>query len=514
MRKLTVKGYMYRIVLIDIFCSGHYGIRSISATLKQAGFDVKCIYAENVIQDTDQIPYEQSEAAYALIRELKPDVIGLTVVSSFSHYFICKMAREIKAFSDVPVILGGPHPSLSPEFVLENSEIDFICIGESEETAVEMCKALEAGNDPSDIPGVMSKKRLTYVRRDPPSNLDILPFQDIPTEGSYTIEKDGTVVEKDIIFKTTGYNTRASRGCPFRCSYCSNDALRSLYSRGTYCRRRSVDNVIEEIKSAVQINPRFDRIWFMDDTFPYVKAWVEEFSEKYAREVGVPFSIWLNPQMVKDENIALLKKAGLVGAVVGIQSACEKTRREVFLRAERNESVFKTDQILTKYGIIKAYDFIIDHPWESEDELREAFDMLSQMQRPYKLNIRSLFIMPKTVLAKRAEEEGIATEEETINRMAVDPKAASRTFQWVKGIPRYPDKKRRYWAFLIMMLEKEGIPLGFIKFLTNDKLANSVVFVNMAGFVYGAYKGYGGMLRCIRRFKRRILSTSSLCFFV
>ena len=86
--------------------------------------------------------------------------------------------------------------------------------------------------------------------------------------------------------------------------------------------------------------------------------------------------------------------------------------------------------------------------------------------------------------------------------MAIDSKAASRTFQWVKGVPEYEDKKRRYWALLIMMLEKEKIPLGFIRFLTNDKLANNGVFISMVCFVYKAYKAYGGMLRMLRRFKR------------
>ncbi len=499
---ITEREHVYRIVLIDILCSGHYGVRCISAALKAAGFDVKCIYAENVLQDIDQIPPKQAQAMYDLIKQLNPDVIGLTAVSAFSHYYISEMATKIKTFSDVPIILGGPHPSVSPKFILENADIDFICVGEGEQTAVEMCKALESGNDPSDIPGVMSKKTMTYIRRDPPNDLDSLPFQDIATEGVYDIDEDGKVVEKDIFFRAATYFTRASRGCPFRCSYCSNDALRSLYSRGTFCRRRSVDSVIDELKAVVKLNPGYERVWFLDDTFPYVKSWVAEFAEKYKKEIDLPFSIWLNPQMVKEENIALLKEAGLYAGVVGIQSACEKTRKEVFMRAEKNENVFETDRILTKYGIEKAYDFIIDHPWESENELQQAFELLSKMQRPYKLNIRSLFIMPKTELARRAEEEGIATEEEIINRMAIDPKAASRTFQWVKGVPEYEDKKRRYWAFLIMMLEKEKIPLGFIRFLTNDKLANNGVFVSMAGCVYKAYKAYGGMLRMLRRFKR------------
>ncbi len=490
---------MYRIVLVDILCGGHYGVRCISSALKDAGFDVKCIYASNLIQDTNELPPKQAQTTYDLIKQLKPDVIGLTAISAFSHYFIAEMATKIKAFSDGPIILGGPHPSVSPKFILENADIDFICVGEGEQTAVEMCKAFESGNDPSDIPGVMSKKTLTYIRRDPPDDLDALPFQDILSEGTYTIKKDGTVVERDELLTHATYFTRASRGCPFRCSYCSNDALRSLYSRGTYCRRRSVDNVIDEIKRAVKLNPDYERIWFMDDTFPYVRSWVAEFVEKYTKEINLPFSIWLHPQAVKEENISLLKSSGLVAGVVGVESACEKTRKEVFLRAEKNESILETDRVLTKYGVAKTYDFLFDHPWENENELSATLGLLVKMQRPFSLNLHSLAIMPQTGLAKRAEEEGIATEEEIINKMAVDPLAASRTFQWVKGIPEQADPRRRYWMMLIMMMEKKSIPLGLIKFLAKDKCAGNIVIVKATLLAYKAYKAYGRVSRRIKK---------------
>jgi len=496
----TKKGiWMYRIVLIDILCGGHYGVRCISSALKDAGFDVKCIYASNLIQDTNRLPPKQAEAMYDMIKELKPDVIGLTAISAFSHYFISEMATKIRTFSDAPIILGGPHPSVSPKFILENADIDFICVGEGEATSVEMCRALESGNDPSDIPGVMSKKTLTYIRRDPPADLDSLPFQDMSNQGVYDIDKDGKVVEKDRLLEYTTYFTRASRGCPFRCSYCSNDALRSLYSRGVYCRRRSVNNVIDEIKKVVELNPGCEKIWFMDDTFPYVKSWVAEFAEKYAKEINLPFLIWLHPQVVKEENIALLKSAGLVAAVTGVESACEKTRKEVFLRTEKDESILETDRVLTKYGVEKTYDFLFDHPWESDNELPATLELLIKMHRPFNLNLHSLAIMPQTGLAKRAEKEGISTEEEIINKMAVDPLAASRTFQWVKGIPEQVDPKRRYRMMLIMMMEKKSIPLELIKFLAKEKCAGNIVIVRATLFTYKAYKTYGRVSRRIKK---------------
>ena len=123
-----------------------------------------------------------------------------------------------------------------------------------------------------------------------------------------------------------------------------------------------------------------------------------------------PFEIWLNPNTTREVNISKLKQAGLKSAVTGIESASEETRKKVYLRTESTEDTIKADRILSKYGIRKTYDFIIDHPWECQTELHDTFEFALNMKKPFELNMHSLVLLPGTELAKRAIRENLSTE--------------------------------------------------------------------------------------------------------
>ncbi len=491
---------MYRVVLIDVFDNGNYGLRCISSSLKQHGFDVYNIFAYNYLQDTPELPSDQVIAVCDLIKELSPDLIGLNMLSAFGHYWIAELACKIKEAVNAPIILGGPYPSIVPKILLERTVADYVCVGEGEETMVEFCKSLSTGQSAGDIPGIMTKQKLTYVRRDPPLELDSLPFQSMGDENTYHITKDGQVLKEDPILDGVQFHLRAGRGCPFHCSYCSNDALRSLYSRGKYMRKRSPSNVIDEIELHVKLNPKCNRVWFIDDTFPTAKSWVQEFSAEYKKRIDMPFIIWHNPVLTKKENMEMLKSAGLTKAIVGIESASDITRKEVFLRNESKEDFLKIDKILTDLGIVRQYDFLLDHPWESETELEDIVKLLLKLNWPYVTNMHSCVILPGTAMAKRAVEEGLATEEEIIDKMASDPLNVSRSFQWVRGVPKHGDTMRQYWILLIYMTQNNATPIWIIKMLASDAFSGSPVIVKAVLVLYKFYKScYRRLINATRR---------------
>lgn len=456
---------MYRVALIDVFENGNYGLRCLSSSLKQHGFEVYNIFAYNYLQDTSQLPPDQVVAVCDLVKQLSPNLIGINALSAIGHYWISELASKIKEVADAPIIFGGPYPSIVPKYIIERTIADFVCVGEGEETMVDFCKALSTGQSVDNIPGIMTKQKLTYIRRDPPMDLDSLPFQSMGDKNTYRITKDGQILREDPILDVFQFHLRAGRGCPYHCSYCSNDALRSLYSRGKYIRKRSPSNVIDEIALHVTLNPKCKRVWFIDDTFPTAKSWVQEFSEEYRKRIDIPFSIWHNPILTKKENMQMLASAGMVRAIIGIESASDITRKEVFLRNETKEDFLETDRILTDLGITRQYDFLLDHPWESETELEDTVKLLLKLNRPYTINMHSCIILPGTAMAKRAIAEGLVTEDEIIDKMASDPLNSSRIFQWVKGAPKYTDTMRQYWTLLIYMTQKSEIPTWIIKLL-------------------------------------------------
>jgi radical SAM superfamily enzyme YgiQ (UPF0313 family) len=85
--------------------------------------------------------------------------------------------------------------------------------------------------------------------------------------------------------------------------------------------------------------PSCSRVSFTDDNFPSTPAWIEEFSELYRKHIGLPFRIWFHPNTLKEKQIESLAAAGLRWAKVGIQSASDQTRRQVFGRRESREAI-------------------------------------------------------------------------------------------------------------------------------------------------------------------------------
>jgi anaerobic magnesium-protoporphyrin IX monomethyl ester cyclase len=478
---------MFRVVLIDIFSVDNYGIRCVSANLKRHGFEVHNIFGTRIYQGTQRIHEGQYQGICKLIQDLRPSLVGMSVISTFSHPNAAEMAAKIKSCSDAPIIFGGAHPTLLPEWTLNNAEIDFVCIGDGEESLVELARALSSGQRNRSVPGIMSKVHCGYTARAPKRDLDDLPFQSFADERTYSVLEDGTVQLRDPGTTRSQYTTRCSRGCPFSCTFCSNQTLRSLCDGGKYVRRRSPRHVIEEIRHHLQFMPSCSSVSFTDDNFPFAPGWIEEFCERYRKYIGLPFRIWFHPNTLKEKQIALLAAAGLRWAKMGIQSGSDQTRRQVFGRSESREAILATDQTLTKHGVRKSYDFILNHPWESETELQDTHELLMKCKRPFSIGMHSLVLLPRTKLAARAIEEGlIDNEERLIEDMTSDAYSVSRRILWIGGIPDQEDLIREYRIRLLFSAQSPWMPKWLIEAALSPRILKSRRSVK---YLLGAIKG-------------------------
>ena len=462
---------MFNVLLISLYDIGTYGHRSISSSLKRNGFLVNNVFfrSNSVYQTATPVSEIELQALSDLAKCLRPNLIGINVHSSFGHPLAKQVVLNIKSKLDVPIVLGGVHPTMLPRYCLEHTKADYVCIGEGEESMVELCQYMQTGED-VDIPGIISRVTSRYSSRMPPQDIDRLPFQDFGDDNKYSILSDGTIIEGDPLLRGSVYYTKASRGCPFHCSYCSVAQLRSLSKSGEFYRLRSVERVIEEIYQFIELNDKCTHLGFGDDTFPYKKTWVKEFSAQYKKKIGIPFSIWLNPDTTKESNIYLLKSAGLRSAVIGIESASDMTRGEVFLRTESRDDILQADRTLSKYEIRRSYDFILDHPWESHTELEDTFDLVTQLKKPFSLNMHSLILLPGTELARRAIQEGLSTEDDIIENIIRDTRSSSRKIRWSRGIPSQESAERSYWLFMIMSAAHSIIPVTLVNALANNKI--------------------------------------------
>jgi radical SAM superfamily enzyme YgiQ (UPF0313 family) len=464
----------FRVALVSVYDQGTHGHRSVSAVLKQKGFDVyNVFFGDKIIQDVPTVSPRELDAVAEVFETIKPDLIGLSITSLLCHPAAQALVARLKETVDVPIVFGGPYPGLLPEYCIRTTPIDYVCVGEGEESVSELCARLAEGKSGHDVPGIYSRRTLAYVRRDPPDDVDGLPFPDIDVDPRKFLisSADGRITEGDPFHRGGSYTTKCSRNCPFNCSFCSAPNVRQLASAGASLRRRSVPRIIAELEHAREMNDKVSIIGFWDDTFPAEAKWVEEFSATYKERINLPFHIWAHPKTVRESNVAALASAGLKGAILGIESACEETRKKVFLRPESNEEIVKVDSIFHQHGVARTYDIIVDHPWEAASELQDTFDLMARLRNPFHANMHSLILFPETSLAKRAIREGLAKDEmEIIAGIFSDIDEARNKFQWVRKIPTQRDARRAYWVFLILCLGNRKIPTRLVTFLARRPL--------------------------------------------
>lgn len=192
-----------------------------------------------------------------------------------NHRWCLEASKVIKNNTKVLTIFGGPHPTFLPETIAE-AGVDIICRGEAETAVSELANKLDNRGDITTVSNCWFKHNGKIVKnelRPLVENLDSLPFPD-----------------RDIYYRKYPFLNRsqkgfiAGRGCPFKCSYCFNESMQTLYkNKGRYIRYRSLDNVLEEIKHTYN-KYGMRTVYMMDDTFILNTPWVYEFLDRYAKK--------------------------------------------------------------------------------------------------------------------------------------------------------------------------------------------------------------------------------------
>ena len=279
------------------------------------------------------------------IEEYRPDVITWSAMTG-NHRPILDLNRLLKARFSFFSLIGGPHVTFLPD-TARDPAVDAVCVGEGEGALVDLLEALETGSDWrgianlawADEEGELHKNPLRALVRD----LDALGFPD------RSVIYDAQHLYRDSPRKVVV----TQRGCPMNCSFCFHHAWRKkvYHARNTdYVRKRSVDHVIAEVQDIRSRYPlRF--VHFVDDIFNLRSDWLEEFCERWPREVGLPFDVILMANMTREEHIRQLKAAGCIYARVAIESASDYVRNEVFRKNTSRAQLTQAARWIKEHGI-------------------------------------------------------------------------------------------------------------------------------------------------------------------
>ena len=214
-----------------------------------------------------------------------------------------------------------------------------------------------------------------------------------------------------------GYQTMTGRGCPHKCSYCINDAVKNLYGPKGYLRWRSVEHVISELRWVKQHLPFVNFIWISDDAFfsrPLKD--IQSFCDAYQKDIGFPFSCLASPLTMSQEKMDCLVNAGLIYIQMGIQSGSARIQELFNRKAMNNTVMLSAAHIIHQYRDRihpPSYDFILDVPYETVMDKIESLRLIAQLPKPFRLQPFSLVLYPGTHLYKMAKADGLIQNENT-----------------------------------------------------------------------------------------------------
>lgn len=329
---------------------------------------------------------EKEKIANDVIKEIlrmNPHIIGIPCCTpEFNE--VMRIATEIKENNpSCVIIVGGTHPTLMPEdFFFEQTPVDYAVIGEGEVTTYELIQAIRQKEDVGNIEGIgyFDQKDKCFKRTEPRpliQDLDSLPFPafDKVDMGYYTTPSPYSV--RGVMLSS--FYILYGRGCPSSCTFCVSKNLRKAAGPGRFLRFRSPKNVADEIEYLTK-KYKIDGFYIIDDAFTLQPTHAIEFcDELISRKLNLIWACETRVNRVNTELLKKMRKAGCIQVDFGVESGSPECLKRVKkgITVDQIKDAFAACK---KVGIRTFANILINLPGETEDELKQTFDLLEQIK--------------------------------------------------------------------------------------------------------------------------------------
>jgi len=316
---------------------------------------------------------EQIENAWLdAIEKFSPDLIATTIVED-SYEFADRLLNIAKKKFNIPVVVGGSMPTVVPQVIIENPNIDYVVEAEGEVSVPELLSAMEKDGDVSKVPNLWYKKDKKVLQT---GLVKYLNMDDIPNQRLHFWDSKQFTKPYCGKLYTTGF-FEASRGCMHKCHYCINRAFQVFQEEsGKVRRNKSVNRIIEEVK-ALHKKMNFGLIMFTDDNFlARQPKELDELFDRWGKEIKVPY--WINTciETVNDRNLPQLKSSGCVGIGIGLETGSDWVRQHLLLKGKmHNDFYMEKFALMAKYKIRSTANNMIGIPGEYEADFFETIKL-------------------------------------------------------------------------------------------------------------------------------------------
>lgn len=377
-----------RILLFSPKWTGTYGVFShfakkssiftplnlayVGAVAERGGHDVKIVDCE-----AEDITAEQ---LLDMVWAYEPHLIGTTATTPTFHFAV-DYTEKIKEDFNIPTIIGGSHITVLKKEAF-NPCFDYGFVGESEES----WKQFLDWGDISKIKGILYRDKgdVRFTGEPKP----ILDIDSVPFPARHLLNMDRYKLGTPRgVRRTTAI--MASRGCPFHCIFCTTNVF------GDKVRRRSLSSVISEIHHCITMY-NTQHFYFFDDTLTLDRKYIIELC-KLIEPLGITFEGSTRANLVDEEVISSLKRAGLVRLSFGLETVNPNIRR-IIKKEVPLEAYTTANRLTNKYGIETLNSCMIGLPGETKETINETLTFLRHSKEVKQANLAIAVPYPGTEL--------------------------------------------------------------------------------------------------------------------
>ncbi len=332
------------------------GIYQLTSVLESKGMPVTACLDFQVTRP------KQARRELQKIIDSKPGLIGLSsnshglpMLHSLADFF----KRELPGCA---VVAGGPIGSANPDGVMENPNVDFVVMGEGEESLPALIEALEGARNFAAIPNLVWRDAGEVIKNK--RRILTIPLDDIPFPAWDRMDFAWYAKFLSMCFQRKPYAAiTTSRGCPFHCIYCHN-----IF--GKKFRARSVDNVLEELhllyhKYGIRHIEIIDDIFNLD--LDRAKAILTRMRDELPG-MAPGFGNGVRFDMLDEQFMQLLRDVGCFFLGVPFESISPRMQKVI----GKNLNLEKAKEALAwtaKYKIYTIGYFMLGFPTETCDEM-------------------------------------------------------------------------------------------------------------------------------------------------
>ncbi|MDR1378054.1 MAG: B12-binding domain-containing radical SAM protein [Synergistaceae bacterium] len=400
----------------DISYPFPYGLCIVSSALKASGrnvFTLNLNYKQNHLEHLRNFIIDNSidvvlsgglSGQYAILKE------------------IFDTAKSVD--TDIVTICGGGIITADPLVAMQAFETaDYGVIGEGEITVNELAYAIETNADSARICGVATKSGVLPTRGEI-ANLDCLPFPNYDGFEFELLVRDGLYSSDR--FATIAANVAISRSCPYNCTFC-------FHSSGKKYRRRSLDNVFEELDWLIA-KYKLTHFTFADELFIGNAEFITGFCERI-KPYNLTWGAQTRVDTVSVEILSRLKDAGCSMILFGVESADNSILKSMRknITVEQIDAAFDAAK---QVGLWARGNIIFGDLEETRETIVHSLNWWKAHQN-WTIYLLWIYTFPGSHLYKTAIKRGIIS----------DPVKYLKDNRMQINVSKIPDKE--YWDMVV-----------------------------------------------------------------